>query len=114
MIKSQKSLILIAKYKPKVQKKFPGAFARKLFTGYTICQSKEDEDVDLFEEYFVQPVSSEAIAWKQLYSLLKITQNLNRTHPFRSEGELLEAKFSGAERRQDEIKKVKSNKNYAI
>lgn len=111
MIQSKKTQLLIAKYKPQVLKRYPDAFARKVHNGYTIIQEQDDVDVDLLYEYLVQPANDEASAWKQVYTLSRITQNINRTHPFRSEGMIFEDKISGASDRQHKIIATKQSQS---
>lgn len=87
---------LIEKYKKKVHKQFPGAKLFSLPKGYyTIAVENDDLSItDVLAEYLMQPVKDPVKAWELAQTSSKVTQNLNRTHPLRIEGQLLQDKLN--------------------
>jgi len=87
---------LIEKYKKKVHKQFPGAKLFSLPKGYyTIAVENDDLSItDVLAEYLMNPVKDPVKAWELAQTSSKVTQNLNRTHPLRIEGQLLQDKLN--------------------
>ena len=87
---------LIEKYKKKVHKQFPGAKLFSLPKGYyTIAIENDDLSItDVLAEYLMNPVKDPVKAWELAQTSSKVTQNLNRTHPLRIEGQLLQDKLN--------------------
>lgn len=46
-----------------------------------ILDPDNDDILNLFDEYFIQPCSTEEEAWNKALICCKTTQNFNRTHP---------------------------------
>lgn len=78
----------IEKYKRRVHKQYPGAFLTQIRKGYySIVQEKNDFSVvDVLEEQLMPAQPSPILAWETAQLSCRISQNLNRTHPMRSEG----------------------------
>lgn len=87
---------LIEKYKKKVHKQFPGAKLFSLSKGYyTIAVENDDLSItDVLAEYLMNPVKDPVKAWELAQTSSKVTQNLNRTHPLRIEGQQLQDKLN--------------------
>lgn len=87
---------LIEKYKKKVHKQFPSAKLFSLPKGYyTIAVENDDLSItDVLAEYLMNPVKDPVKAWELAQTSSKVTQNLNRTHPLRIEGQKLQDKLN--------------------
>jgi len=87
---------LVEKYKKKVHKQFPGAKLYTLPKGYyTIAVENLDLTItDVLAEYLLTPVKDPVKAWELAQLSSKTTQNLNRTHPLRVEGQKLQDKLN--------------------
>lgn len=82
---------LVEKYKKQVHKQYPGAYLAKVGMHFTILQEQEDLQVkDVLSEFYFPPQKDSIKAWELASLTSKTTQNLNRTHPLRSEGAKLE------------------------
>lgn len=86
---------LVGKYSKKVHKQYPGAKLFALPKGYyTIAVENADFTVtDVLSEYCFLPVKDPVKAWELAQLSSKTTQNLNRTHPLRIEGQRLQDKL---------------------
>lgn len=92
----------VEKFKKLVHKQYPGAFLRKVGSGYyTIALEQPDLTIkDILAEMLFMPVRDPIEAWKLASTIVKTTQNLNRTHPDRLEGMEMEDKISRMALRQ--------------
>ena len=62
---------------------------------YTIAVENDDLSItDVLAEYLMNPVKDPVKAWELAQTSSKVTQNLNRTHPLRIEGQLLQDKLN--------------------
>lgn len=86
----------IEKFKKNVQKQYPGAFLRKIGSGYyTVASEQADLTIkDILAEMLFLPVHDPVEAWRLASTIAKTTQNLNRTHPTRLEGMEMEDKIA--------------------
>jgi len=86
----------VEKYKRRVHKQYPGAFLTQIKKGYfSIVQEKDDFSVvDVLEEQLMPPQISPILAWETAQLSCRISQNLNRTHPMRSEGRSMADKIA--------------------
>jgi hypothetical protein len=86
---------LVEKYKKKVHKQYPGAKLFAMPKGYyTIAVENDDFTVtDVLSEYCFLPTKDPVKAWELAQVSSKTTQNLNRTHPLRVEGQKLADKL---------------------
>jgi hypothetical protein len=76
----------IYRYKKRVHKQYPGAYAVLKKGGWTIVQEQDDlTQKDILAEYYFTPTSSELIAWELAVVSAKTEQNFNRTHPLRND-----------------------------
>jgi hypothetical protein len=92
---------LLQSYKKRVYKKYPNAFLKKTSSGYTICQENDDFSyTDILNEMLMPAAPSAELAWQTASQLLKIDQNINRTHPLRLEGMKMEDKLQRIEMRK--------------
>lgn len=110
----------IEKFKKLVHKQYPGAFLRKVGTGYyTIALEQPDLTIkDILAEMLFLPVRDPVEAWKLASTIVKTSQNLNRTHPDRLEGMEMEDKISRmalrAARREMSLQKPLNNSDIDI
>lgn len=110
----------IEKFKKLVHKQYPGAFLRKVGTGYyTIALEQPDLTIkDILAEMLFFPVHDPVEAWKLASTIVKTSQNLNRTHPDRLEGMEMEDKISRmalrAARREMSLQKPLNNSDIDI
>ena len=107
----------IEKYKKRVQKRYPGAFLTSISNGhYSIITENDDLTVtDVLSELLVPYPNDVLKAWELAAMSVKITQNLDRTHPLRLEGMKMEDKIARIEARkakkdvEKELKKSNSD-----
>lgn len=93
--------------KKKVLKKYPNAFVQKLPNNrYTICQELENLSLnDILAELFLPPALTPEDAWITAAQVVRIQQNIDRTHPLRLEGMQMEDKL-----RRIEMRKMRGKK----
>lgn len=86
----------IEKFKKQVHKHYPKAFLQYDGKGYyTIVEEQDDLTVkDILAEMLFMPVHCPVEAWRLAVTIVKTSQNLNRTHPARVEGMEMEEKIS--------------------
>lgn len=107
---------LLEKYKKIVRKQYPKAFLVMLSSGYyTIGEESDDLSFkDILLEYYLPVQKTPLLAWQLASISSKTTQNLNRTHPLRIEGQKMEDKIARVEERRirtfiEKERKIKSN-----
>ena len=93
---------LIEKYKKKVHTQYPGAYLASVGSHYTIVQEQQDSFalLDVLSEFCFMPQKNPVKAWELAQTAAKTNQNLNRTHPLRIEGMVMEEKIARMEARR--------------
>jgi hypothetical protein len=90
--------------KKRVKKYYPLAQIYNEFGLYYIGINDDlsDSIINLFDEYFIESVTSEEEAWNKALLCCKTTQNFNRTHPDKI-SELNESKMNRLKIRAEKI-----------
>ena len=101
-------LINMDKFKKKVLKQYPKAFAYEDADGVRIMAGEKY----IAEEYFFPETYDENQAWEYAATACRVTQNFNRTHPLRMDLSKIEEKLYRVNKRLTKARharKIKKN-----
>jgi hypothetical protein len=96
----------IESLKKKVGRVYPNVKLHKSANGYCklIYEDANGSEINLLSEYFMPPTKNPLEAWEQAATTARVTQNFNRTHPYRVEVVDIDSKLNSIGKRRHKAK----------